>query len=368
MTGTNSTITSAQQIATANTQQSSQGVILQNYCNSVLTQPNVNLSGFTNLQQYQTQINGGLSSAQSHASLYLKTVQPQIITNIANIQNYFQLHQAVATALPPGATTQDWLSTLSALQEQAQEYQNQAQSVISNLSTFHDNVAADAAAFASYVSELNTAVNGDNGMLASISSQLGTIQSDINGAIAGTVLSGLAIMGGIFMTAVGGVAEFVTAGTSTPLVVAGIAVVAAGVGGEVASALALKNLNDQKASLLQQRSTLTAEVNLATGLSSGIGNLQGAASSSVTAASQMENAWGSLNSDLGNLASDLQKGITNTGFLRTLFLTTANTEIQTVLTDTATIKTQMSGVQSLVAPANSNIGDFIVSVAQQNAA
>jgi non-hemolytic enterotoxin B/C len=57
MTGSNDTVTSAQQISTANSQQSSQGVLLQNYCNSVLTQPTVNLSGFTNLQQYQTQIN-----------------------------------------------------------------------------------------------------------------------------------------------------------------------------------------------------------------------------------------------------------------------------------------------------------------------
>ena len=147
MTGTNTTITSAQQISTANGQQSSQGVLLQNYCNSVLTQPTVNLSGFTNLQQYQTQINGGLSSAQAHASLYLKSVQPQIITNVTNIQNYFQLHQSVATVLPPNASAQDWLNMLSALQEQAQEYQGQAQSVITALSTFHDNVAADAAAF-----------------------------------------------------------------------------------------------------------------------------------------------------------------------------------------------------------------------------
>ena len=205
-------------------------------------------------------------------------------------------------------------------------------------------------------------------MLASISSQLSTIQSNIDGAIAGTVLSGLAIVGGIFMTAVGGVAEFVTAGTSTPLVVAGIAVVAAGVGGEVASALALKNLNGQKASLLQQQSTLTAEVNLATGISTGIGSLQTQANTSVTAASQMENAWSFLSDDLSNLSSDLQKGITNTGMLRTLFLTAANAEIQQVLNDTATIKTQMSGVQTLVAPANTNIGDYIVSVAQQNAA
>ena len=50
-----------------------------------------------------------------------------------------------------------------------------------------------------------------------------------------------------------------------------IVVAGAGIGG-LTAALALKSLNDQKASLLQQQSTLTSEVNLATGLSTGIGS------------------------------------------------------------------------------------------------
>ena len=46
-------------------------------------------------------------------------------------------------------------------------------------------------------------------------------QGKIDGLIAGAALSGLAIVGGVFVAAVGGIAEFVTAGTSTVLVIAG---------------------------------------------------------------------------------------------------------------------------------------------------
>ena len=271
-------------------------------------------------------------------------------------------------AMPPGSTVAQWLNTLGALQEQATSYQQSAGTILTQLNTFHAGLNADTANFTTYVSQLNAAVNGDNGVLAGISDELGSIQSKIDGAIAGIVLSGLAIVGGVFMTAVGGIADFVTAGTSTPLVVGGIAIIAAGVGGEVASAIVLKNLNDEKASLLQQKSTLTSEVNLATGMSTSIGSLKDQAAAAVQAATQMENAWNSLSSDLGNLSSDLQNGITSTDAIRTMFLTAANSITQTVIADTNTIKQQMSGVNASVAPANTNFGDYVVQLAKQNAA
>ncbi|MBB5019302.1 hypothetical protein HNQ59_002600 [Chitinivorax tropicus] len=364
----NNTILAAQQMSSANKGQTSQGIVLQNYCNSVLQQPEVDFSGFPDLKENQQQINQGLHIARDHANFYLDTVQPQIITNITNIQNYFNLHQAVATVLPPGATEKQWLDTLSALKEQSQNYQVQSQSVVNNLNMFHKRLTEDAGSFAAYVSSLNAVVGGDKGVLASIDDQLGTIQSKIDGAIAGIVLSGLAIVGGVFLTAVGGVADFVTAGTSTPLVIAGIGIVAAGIGGEVASAITLKNLNDTKATLLKQKSTLTAEVNLVTGISGAIGSLQSQAAAAVTAASQMTDAWNFLTGDLGTLADDLNKGIISTGTLRTLFLTAANSAIQQVLQDTTIIKTQMTGVQSLVAPQGTNIGDYMVALATKQAA
>ena len=369
----NSTIQAAQGIDTSSKLQTSQAVTLQMYCNSVLSQPTVDLSSQPNLSKFTGQINNGMTVAKGHANDYLNNIQPLIITNVTNISNYYALHNAVATTLPPGSTVKEWVSNLNVLKDQSVQYQSDAKNVVSKLQTLNGNIGIDSAAFSKIVSDLNAAVNGDNGVLQSIDGQLGTIQSSIDGAIAGIALSGLAILGGIFVTAVGAIADFVTLGTSTPLVVGGIALIIAGVGGEVASAVTLKNLNDQKNKLLIEKSNLKSEVNLALGMSSGYTSLNNQAQSAMTAATQMSNAWNFLSGDLGNLASDLEKGITSTDQARTIFLTAANTVITSVIQDVTIIKNQMAGVISSVAPIGSGgsksttIGDYIVSEANKYA-
>lgn len=343
--------------------QTSQGLVLQTYCNSVLQQAQVNFSGFPNLAQYQSDVNTGLLTAQAHANDYLNTIQPSIITNISNISNYYQMFNAVPVACPPGTSVSQWVSMLQALQTQASTYESVSSGIVNSLTTLNTNLGNDSGSFSTTVSNLNAAVNGDNGVLQGLSSNLKTIDSQIAGAIAGTALSALAIVGGGFMIAVGGITDFVTAGASTPLVIGGVAVLAAGIGGEVASAITLNNLYNEKSKLLQQQSSLTSEVNLALGISGAYKQLTDQAGSAMTAATQMKNAWGSIGSDLGNMAYDLQKGISSTDAMRTLFLTAANGMVPAVLTDIQTIKAQMSGVQS----SNSGsqpLGAYVLNLAQ----
>ena len=361
---TESIAQAAKNISDANKGQSSQAMLIQQYANSVKEQPNVDFSGFPKLAALQTEINTGLGKAQAHADNYLDNVQPTIITNIANISNYYALHNAVASTLPPGSTEKEWISALSALKEQSQDYSNAAKSTVSMITGLHDNLTTDSSNFSKIVTDLNTKVKGDNGILSDINGQLDSIQSKIDGAIAGTVLSGLAIVGGVFMVAVGGVADFVTAGTTTPLVVGGIAVVAAGIGGEVAAAITLKNLNDEKATLLQQKSHLNSEVQLVSGVGTAYTSLSNQVKEAVTAATQMENAWNFLGSDLDTLVGDLNKGITNAGMVRKLFLTAANTQVQEVVKDIATIKTQMTNPSKVPVKSGQTVGDAIVAAAK----
>ena len=357
----------AKKVSDANRGQSSQAILIQTYANSVLEQPNVNFAGFKTLGKLQNEINTGLGKAQAHADNYINTIEPAIIQNIGNIGNYYALHNAVASTLPVGSTEKQWIDSLTALKSEAAKYEAAANNVVVMITGLHGNLTTDAAAFAKIVAELNAAVKGDGGVLDSINGELGSIQSKIDGAIAGIALSGLAIMGGVFMIAVGGIADFVTAGASTPLVVAGIAVVAAGVGGEVASALTLKSLNDEKANLLQQKSTLKAEVQLATGIGTAYQSLGTQVKQAVAAATDMKNAWNFLGSDLDTLVSDLDKGITNVGKVRQLFLTAANTEVGTVIKDIDVIKTQMTNPTRVPVPAGKTVGDAIVAAAQKAA-
>ncbi len=359
--------TSDQNISSAAKLQSSQGLIIQSYCNSVLQQPQVDFTGFSTLGKYQTQINSGLTTAQGHATNYLNVIQPSIITNLANIGNYYQLYSAIPVALPAGSSVEEWVTMLQVLQTQATTYQTVSSGIVTTLQTLNTNLGTDSGSFAATVSALNSAVNGDNGVLAGITGDLSKIDSQIAGAIAGTALSALAIVGGVFMIAVGGITDFVTAGASTPLVIGGVAVLAAGIGGEVASAITLSNLYGEKSSLLQQQSTLTAEVNLASGISGAYAQLFNQAGAAMGAATQMQNAWSALSGDIGTMANDLRTGISSTAAVRTLFLTAAQNTVPTILSDISTIKAQMAGVTTSNS-GSQNLGAYIINIANKQAA
>lgn len=370
----NNTIQAANQIFTSNKQLNSQHLVVMSYCDSILQQPSVDFSALKGqvngdkLIDIGNKINAALATAQQHATNYENSIAPNIITNISNISNYYALHKAIATTLPPGASENDWVKELNVLEQQTIKYQSLADNTVTSLQKLHSDLTSDSAAFTELVTSLNALVDGDNGMLKSIDDQLSSIQSKIDGAIAGIVLSGLAIVGGVFMVAVGAIADFVTAGTSTPLIVAGVAVIAAGVGGEVASALTLKALNDSKGDLLTQKTQLKSQVALAQGISSGYVSLKDQVNTAATAATQMSSAWSFLKSDLGNLADNLNNGIISTDEVRTLFLVAANDTITSVEDDIKIIKHQMTGYQPLVAPKGMTIGDFIVQQAHSVAA
>lgn len=356
-------VAAANGINSANKDQTSLGLIIQTYSNSVKEQPSVDFGGQANLASYQTQINAGLATAKAHADTYLTTIQPNIVLNISNIGNFYALNSAVATTLPAGSTTAQWVESLTVLQTQSTAYQTAANGVVISLKTLLDDMTTDTAAFATTVTELNTAVNGDNGVLASDAKELSDVQGKIDGAIAGIVTSGLAVIGGVFMIAVGGIADFVTAGASTPLVVGGVGILLAGVGGEVASAITLASLSNEKNRILNEESTLTAEVALAIGISGGYQSLMGQVKSAVDAASKMQNAWEFLSGDLGNMVSDLNSGIQSADQIRELFLTAANSEVKQVITDITTIKAQMAGVTSIVAKPGQTVAEALLAAA-----
>ncbi|OHX16099.1 hypothetical protein BI343_16115 [Chromobacterium amazonense] len=343
--------------------QSSQSLQIQTYCNSVKQQVPVDFSQFPNLKDNQEQINAGLATAKGHADQYLTQIQPQIIANIANIGNYYALQNAIPTVLPPGTSKAEWLNTLAALRDQAQSYQALSNSTRLIIIKLNDNLIVDSQAFMSIVANLNTKVQGDNGVLAQLNKEIDQINSAITGAIAGIVAGGLLVIGGAFVTAVGAVADFVTAGTSTPVVIGGVAMMVAGAGGITAGAIVLHNSLNTRQDLYQKQSSLKSEVLTATQIGNGYQGLQVQAQNAVTAATQMSNAWDALTADLGSLITDIDKGITSPDALRQLWLTAANTTVKTVLTDVNTIKSQMAGITPLPVPKTTTISDYIGALA-----
>lgn len=359
----NATTTGAVQgLDNASKGHASQGLIVQGYCNSVLQQPSVDLHRTPKLKELDTEINAGLVIAKGHADDYLTNIQPLILDSVGDMSNYFKVYNSVATVLAKNTNEKDWIKSLNSMKDRSTQYETNSKSVVSKLLVLNSSLGEDSSTFARMVSDLNEAADGDKGILKSIDGQLGSLQGKIDGCIAGMALSGLAIIGGAIMIGIGAIGEIFTGGAATALILGGVAVVGAGVGGEAGSAVTFQMLNSQKNDLLFQQTSLSDEVKLALGLSTGYNGVNTQAKAAMTAATQMSNAWGILKGELGNLISNLEDGITSTDVLREIFLTAANSTIPDVRQNIDNIKAQMSGAQVLVAPQGQRIGDFALSL------
>jgi non-hemolytic enterotoxin B/C len=348
-------------------QQMGAALTVQTYAESVIAQPQVDFSKIPGLSTYQTEINNGLTTAQQHADYFLNTLEPALQTNMGNCDNYYDLNNSLPASLPPGSTVDQWTAALTNMQTASQGYLNAATQMVTDLQAFRDELATDSQSFATTVDNMNDAVNGDNGVLKSIGDELKTIQGEIDGAISGIVVSALTVAGGVFIICCGAIAEFVTEGTSTGAVVGGIGLVVTGVGGEAASITMLVSLNNSKATLLGEKTELASEVKIAAAVSSGYTALANQVDNALTAATAMANAWSSVQSDLGNLIDDLNNGVESADSVRTLYVTAANDQIATLLTDIQTIKAQLAGTTVQVASPNQSVGELITAVAQQAA-
>ncbi|MDA5095582.1 HBL/NHE enterotoxin family protein [Aliiroseovarius sp. KMU-50] len=349
----------AQQASNANIATAGQASIVQGYAMTVQRQPFVDFGDFKNLKTFETDINNGIKSAQSHASNYLDNILPEMIQQNSNIKAYFNLQNALGTALDPSAPASQAIALMKQVQEQTQGYQTSAKGLVTNLNTLRNNLNTDSSNFSGYVTKLNAAVDGDNGVLAQLDKQVDDIDTKIDTAIAGAALSGLTIAGGGLMIAVGGIADFVTAGASTPLVVAGVAVVAVGVAGAAASGIAIGVLLDQKGKVLTEKANLKAEVKLARGMSGGFDSLAKKAGGAADAAQDMANAWTSLEQDMGSLIGQLENGETDVKSLRNLYQAAAKGTVKDIQNDTNVIQQQLAGVNKKYAPDGTSIGTYV---------
>lgn len=352
--------TTAVALGDANKNSGSQAAIMQGYALSVQRQTKLNFGDFQNLKPFETSMNEGIGKAQDRAKGFLDNTLPKLIRQSTDIDGYFNVQNALGQALDPSAPAKEAIEMMSAAQEQAQQYRTNAQGLVMDLNVLRDGLNHDASNFQTYVQNLNSAVDGDDGVLKQINDQLGTIDGKIAGAIAGTALSGLTILGGGLMIAVGAIAEFVTAGTSTALVIAGVGVVAVGVAGEVASAISLAAMLDQKADLLQRKSQLTAEVKLAQGVSGGFSTLAAGAGKSAEAAQQMANAWGGLEQHMGNLIGHLKSGQTDVASMRKLFQIAAQGDVRNVQADSRLIQAQLAGVSLPALAADQTVSAYLM--------
>lgn len=329
------------------------GVLVQSYCTLVAQQPNIEIPA--SVASKLPPVNDYLKLAQTNTNDYLTNIQPKILIVVTDVAGYAAQFGQFSTIITgkindwkggsPSAR-QDALDLLKALQQALQTKLDNVNGVKTSLSGFQGKLNVDISHFNTASSTADTVIGGDQGAIAELNSQISNMDKRIGGAAAGVALSGLTIIGGGLMIAAGAIASFITAGTSTPLIVAGVAVVVVGAAGLTASSIVLAQLIDAKANLLSQRATLDADLKFLTNFKSTIGTLGTAASDAATQINNMSNAWGLLSGNLGNVVGSIQQArdYSQLPVVVQAYLNTAGAQWSQVQTNTQIIQQQMTGV------------------------
>ncbi|MFG2638674.1 HBL/NHE enterotoxin family protein [Streptomyces sp. NPDC048362] len=267
--------------------------VIQAYALSLERQPLVDFGsgGIPGLDATTAQINGYLTAAKSNASIFLNRTVPDAVMVLADVKELAQTYEALTAAVTPATPLADVKNILAYFREVVSGYQQRAASVNEAMAKARETFSTDAANMTSGVNALNAAIGGSEGILKSIDDQVDKLNSEINAAIGGLVASVIGIIGGAIMIAVGAVGSVVTGGAATALIVAGVAVAAAGVGGTVGSSLAISKGNEQKNALIMQKATINTQLQTALKLKDGLGAIGMQAANAATATQGMVSAW-----------------------------------------------------------------------------
>ncbi|MBC1195132.1 HBL/NHE enterotoxin family protein [Microcystis aeruginosa BLCCF158] len=335
----------------------SSGLVVQGYCTQIMQQPSFVIPNTDTLKNFPD-INGNLTIARGNASYYLNTVQPMIIGVISETRAYSQQFKGFQPLIIQrlddwkNGSTQgrtDALALINQLKNDVDLKTASAKKVADEIGNFRTKLNGDISNFNTAITQATTLIqgtDGDGGALASLNDQLSDLDGKIAGASVGVALSGLTIIGGGLLIATGAIATFITAGTSAPMVAAGVAIVVVGAAGLTASSIVLANLISTKSNLLQQKQQLKDSVTFLTGLKSSLDPLNNLAQNASNEVNNMYNAWTFLGKNLGQVSSSLENADKYSQLPITVqaYLNTAYGQWDAVDQSIEMIQNQMTGV------------------------
>ena len=288
-------------------------VVMQTYAQTILNQPIINgISELPNLADHQ-------NTAIAHATYWTQTLQPQIVQLqddingfCNNFLSYYTPLSALAQAIVGGDTSKvsQFNQGLSDLEGMVSTNYGSATTVFNGLTTFEtQSLSPDVQNFNADYTTASTAIIGDNGELSQLNDELNAVMSAtqrdigiIGGGATGAVV-------GIVMICVGALGEFETAGVSTGLIVAGLAVTAGGTAAAIAAGVDLSNQNDSYSKLTTQIATINADMNALTTVKGQIQGMEAALQAAETAIQQVANEWSVVKANFSTLETQLTDNV-----------------------------------------------------------
>jgi len=330
----------------------------QLYCQSIIAQPTDFLN--TNISQLEItyEIDKNMTEAYLLSRNFVTTFSPDIYESINDLYNIYTLSETIVKSLSTQLSKSQWISILMTTLNYANNYYAKSLALAEKIHSFNYYTLVCSQHFRTNLGTLNTLINGDNAILESLEDQIADIQQQINIATAITATSGLASVGGLFLSIIGGICALFTGGASLTLVAGGVGLMTLGTPTTAITAMGIKELNNKKTQLIQQEQNLREEVRIATGISQALTNMTSMLSSVVTASSQMSNGWELMVADLSAIINNLNAGIISADYVQKLYLTAFSQQVAQALPILRQSRQQLTEITSVTLSSFNDLSDI----------
>lgn len=280
---------------------------LKSYCESILRQPQLDLSGLG--AKDLPDVRGHQQKAKAHAQLYIDKVQPDMLKVLTNVSGYANQYIVFANSITDAikrweqgdlSGKQDAVAVFQALRGDISARKSQVVGVQKQLVTLRNDFNGVASLLASDKLKIESIISANQRLSKELENHIGQVESSYNTATAGVVISSIGIGAGVLGILVGVV--FPPAG------IVGFVLLAGGIAGVVASAQAMAALADQKKTLFAQVETAKREVAALKYVMGGLESLSKDVTEAANMTGAMANAWTFLDGHLEEVIKNLEKG------------------------------------------------------------
>lgn len=260
-------------------------------------------------------------AAIQNASKWLNDIKPQLVSVNEGILNYSQKFQIYANKLTTAIKQKDtptFLHGLTNLNSDIIEQKGQVDKVINDLTKFRDDIAINTRVLKAHSETINSEITGDNALIPQLKAELKEYNRTVSTLTSGIALGTVGIVTGAVLLATGRVMLFTGVGApiALPVLGAGGIIFAGGVGGTVASGIALDKLRNKIKDGASQLSHLEQEKLGLEAINGQVNIFTTEIDKAILALQGLSNSWGTMSAKYKSLRSNIKAAGNNgiTGF------------------------------------------------------
>lgn len=285
--------------------------ILDISTSAILVQPDfAHLAGVDQLPVHQKSSKESAKTWREIVRPYLFSVNDAIINFNTQFNSFYDPLYEFAGQLSDPSKCADaqanLIAGLTALQQTLQEQQKKVSDASEQINHLATAMLKSEADLNGDLNQIQAKYTGDTGMISDLKNKIEACNSAMSNdlALIGGGAGGIVVGG---LTVVVGVALWIeSAGCSTPVIAAGVTIIAGGAGALGYGIYDYNNSSNRKAEATRELASINAEIAVATSLKSDVSSLVQQLDNSTKALDQLSMAWNQLDRDYDNVIEALK--------------------------------------------------------------